>query len=199
MSHETFELIDGLRHSGRRAVMATLVRTTGSTPRKDGAKMFVGDEGRIFGSVTIGGCVDARVLEHAAEVLSTSTPRLLELQLGDEEAWEIGLTCGGAVDVFVEPLTDEIVRTYETARTELQAGRSVAITTVISGDGAGSRTWDGFSNPSAAPDGSQVESKVYVEVLRPPSTLLIFGAGAVAIPLVTFAKALGFRTVVIDW
>ena len=196
MSHETFELIDGLRKSGRRAVMATLVRTTGSTPRKDGAKMFVGDDGKIFGSVTIGGCVDARVLEHAAEVLSTATPRLLELQLGDEEAWEIGLTCGGAVDVFVEPVTDEIMRTYDAARAELQAGRGVAITTVISGDGAGSRTWDGFSNPSAARRAA--ESKVYVEVLRPPSTLLIFGAGAVAIPLVTFAKGLGFRTIVID-
>ena len=49
--------------------MATLVRTVGTTPRKEGAKMFVGDDGALFGSVTIGGCVDARVIEEAGAVL----------------------------------------------------------------------------------------------------------------------------------
>ncbi len=47
------------------------------------------------GSVTIGGCVDAQVIEESEDVLATMRPRLLELNLGDEEAWEIGLTCGG--------------------------------------------------------------------------------------------------------
>ena len=79
MSHETFELIDRLRRSGRRAAMATLVRTVGTTPRKEGTKMFVGDEGNIFGSVTIGGCVDARVIEQENEVLSSSAPRLITM------------------------------------------------------------------------------------------------------------------------
>ena len=56
MSHETFELIDRLRQAGRSAAMATLVRTIGTTPRKEETKMFVGDDGNFFGSVTIGGC-----------------------------------------------------------------------------------------------------------------------------------------------
>ena len=34
------------------------------------------------------------------DVLATMRPRLLELNLGDEEAWEIGLTCGGTIEVF---------------------------------------------------------------------------------------------------
>src|SRR5882672_11077694 len=133
MSHETFELIDRLRQAGRRAAMATLVRTSGTTPRKEGTKMFVGDDGGIFGSVTIGGCVDARVIEHAAEVLGNSGPRLLEMQLGDEEAWEIGLTCGGTIEVFIEPLSDPIFDIYESARRDWQAGRSVALVTLLSG------------------------------------------------------------------
>src|SRR5216684_4295398 len=193
MSHETFDLIDRLRRAGRRAAMATLVRTTGTTPRKEGTKMFVGNDGNIFGSVTIGGCVDAKVIEQAAEVLGSSSPRLLNLQLGDEEAWEIGLTCGGAVDVFVEPLNDEAMSLYETARREWQAGRTVAIATVIAGDDLGRRTI--VPDP---PRKSGVVGNTYIEVLRPPSTLIIFGASAVAIPLVTFAKTLGFRTIVVD-
>jgi xanthine dehydrogenase accessory factor len=193
MSHETFDLIDRLRRAGTRATMATLVRTAGTTPRKEGTKMFVGEGGAIFGSVTIGGCVDARVIEHAGEVLNSSTPRLLNLQLGDEEAWEIGLTCGGAVDVFVEPLNDEAMSLYETARREWQAGRTVAIATVIAGDDLGRRTI--VPDP---PRQSGVVGNTYIEVLRPPSTLIIFGASAVAMPLVTFAKTLGLRTIVVD-
>jgi len=227
MSHETFELIERLRRAGTRATMATLVRTIGTTPRKEGTKMFVGEKGNIFGSVTIGGCVDARVIEQSSEVLTTPTPRLLHLQLGDEEAWEIGLTCGGAVEVFVEPLTDSIVRVYEAARGHWEAGRSVALATVIGGKAAGVRLLidaNGSVHGSAdkelteilardvprlirSPGGSRTLSypladgtsiDVYIELLRPPPTLLVFGAGAVAIPLVTFARALGFRTIVID-
>lgn len=191
MSHETFELIDRLRQTGRRAAMATLVRTAGTTPRKEGTKMFVGDDGGIFGSVTIGGCVDARVIEHSAEVLASSSPQLLKMELGDEEAWEIGLTCGGTVEIFIEPVTDSILQIYESARREWEAGRSVALATVISGEGIGSR----FLATDAA---GTVGPEVYLEILRPPVKLLVFGASAVAIPLVTFARALGFQTTIID-
>jgi xanthine dehydrogenase accessory factor len=190
MSHETFALIDQLRRAGIRAAMATLVGTTGTTPRKAGTKMFVGEDGKIFGSVTIGGCVDARVIEHSSEVLESASPRLLKLQLGDDEAWEIGLTCGGIVDVFIEPFTESIIEMYGTARSQLEAGRSVAIATVIAGEGIGSRTLE-WPPQSAT-------RNVFLEILRPAATLLVFGAGAVAIPLVTFAKTLGFHTVIID-
>ena len=183
MSHETFELIDQIRRSGKRAVMATLVGTHGTTPRKEGTKMFVGEDGAIFGSVTIGGCVDARVIERATEVLQSSRPSLLNMQLGDEDAWEIGLTCGGTIDVFIETLNPSL---YEIAK-----GRSIAIATdVRSGSHALIEPPDGRSR--------MLDDKIYLEVLRPPSTLFIFGAGAVAIPLVTFAKAVGFRAVIID-
>ncbi|HKO58522.1 MAG TPA: XdhC/CoxI family protein [Thermoanaerobaculia bacterium] len=222
MSHETFELIDRLRRDGSRAAMATLVRTTGTTPRKEGTKMFVGDGGGVFGSVTIGGCVDARVIEHSGEVLATESPRLLSLQLGDEEAWEIGLTCGGAVDVLVEPLTAPTIELYERARAEAAAGRAVALATVIAGESAGTRLLvDERGEVSGSAPADLIEtlardvpmmlrstasshtvavngSEVFIELVRPPVTLALFGAGAVAIPLVAFAKTLGFRTIVID-
>jgi xanthine dehydrogenase accessory factor len=104
---ELFEHIDHLRRSPGRVAVATLVNTRGTTPRKEGAKMLVGEGGSVLGSVTIGGCVDAQVIEESARVLQSMRPQLLELNLGDEEAWEIGLTCGGTIEVFVEPLTRE--------------------------------------------------------------------------------------------
>jgi len=98
---ELFDHIDKLKQAESKVAVATLVNTRGTTPRKEGAKMLVGEGGRVLGSVTIGGCVDAQVIEESANVLDKNAPRLLELDLGDEEAWEIGLTCGGTIEVFV--------------------------------------------------------------------------------------------------
>src|SRR3972149_1913754 len=107
---ELFDQIDELRRGAGRVAVATLVSTRGTTPRKEGARMLVGEGGRILGSVTIGGCVDAQVIEESEDVLASRAPRLLELSLGDEEAWEIGLTCGGTIEVFVEPLATELLQ-----------------------------------------------------------------------------------------
>src|SRR4030095_10412443 len=101
---ELFDQIDELRRSPGKVAVATLVNTRGTTPRKEGAKMLVGEGVSGRGAVTIGGCGDAQGIEQTEDVLSTNRPRLLELNLGDEEAWEIGLTCGGTIEVFVEPL-----------------------------------------------------------------------------------------------
>src|ERR1700758_1393969 len=117
---ELFDHIEKLKGEEPKVAGATLVNPGGTTPRKEGAKMVVGEGGRILGSVTIGGCVDAQVIEESAEVLDRNAPRLLELNLGDEEAWEIGLTCGGTIEVFLEPMAldhpDAALAFYETAR-----------------------------------------------------------------------------------
>src|SRR5260370_35697536 len=98
MGDELFAQVTQLKQHESRVAVATLVNTRRTTPRKEGAKMLVGEGGRVLGSVTIGGCVDAQVIEEAADVMAAQRPRLLELDLGDEEAWEIGLTCGGTIE-----------------------------------------------------------------------------------------------------
>ncbi len=45
------------------------------------------------------------------------------------------------------------------------------------------------------PDG---EAEVFIEVVQPPVPLVVFGAGHDAIPVVRFAKALGWRVTVVD-
>src|SRR5688572_7866431 len=99
-----FERIAELRAKGRRAAVATLVATTGGAIRRLGETMWVDDHGSIVGSVTIGGCVDARALELAEDVLRTGTSRRESLSLGDEDAWAFGMTCAGEVDLLVEPV-----------------------------------------------------------------------------------------------
>jgi xanthine dehydrogenase accessory factor len=138
---EMFDHIDQLRRESGRVAVATLVNTRGTTPRKEGAKMLVGEGGAVLGSVTIGGCVDAQVIEESARVLQTMRPRLLELNLGDEEAWEIGLTCGGTIEVLVEPVAldrpeEGAARFYERVRSHAGRGGHGAIVTRLDDGGA---------------------------------------------------------------
>ena len=214
-----------MRKSRGRVAVATLVNTQGTTPRKEGAKMVVGEGGDIVGSVTIGGCVDAQVIEEAEDVLSSMRPRLLELNLGDEEAWEIGLTCGGTIEVFVEPLAldrsdDTAARFYDRVHAHARAGGRGAIITRLEGDGGKLLVLDDGSIEGTFGDSFLDERfvaeartavaagasrtlllegiRAFVEVVTPPSLLLVVGASHVAMPLMTLARTLGYRTAVLD-
>ena len=88
---------------GERGVLATIVRTKGSTPRKVGAKMVVFEDGLLMGSIG-GGCGEADVFQEAMQVLETGEPKLMHVDLTADEAEESGDVCGGIMDVFIEPL-----------------------------------------------------------------------------------------------
>ncbi len=224
---EAFEQLERLRREGRRVAMATLVATKGTTPKKEGAKMWVGEDGQILGSVTIGGCVDARVIEESEEILASGQPKRLSFELGEEEAWDLGLTCSGTVEVFIEPVhlgdpAHPVTSAFDRVREEVEAGRSAVTITPLEATAArlvvlqeGSRLGtlgDETLDREAAARALELLQKrasrtltlgggaleAFFEVHAPPATLLVVGAGAVAMPLVSFAKILGLRTVVLD-
>jgi xanthine dehydrogenase accessory factor len=223
---EPLDQIDDLRRSGRRVAVATLVNTHGTTPRKEGARMVVGEQGNILGSVTIGGCVDAQVIEEAEDVLTTMRPRLLEMNLGDEEAWEIGLTCGGTIEVFVEPLAldradDLATRFHDRVRAHARAGGRGAVVSRLDGDAGGKLlvlddgTVEGTLGEAFLDERFTAEARAaleagasrtlvlesvraFVEVVTTPALLLVVGASHVAMPLMTLGRTLGYRTAVLD-
>src|SRR5262249_9105830 len=133
---ELFEDIEKLARAEKRVAMATLVATRGTSPKREGAKMWVGEEGRILGSVTIGGCVDARVIAESEKVLSSFQSKLVEMKLADEDAWEIGFSCAGDLDVLIEPI--DLTGTnatpfdlYQTVRAAIDKGLSAVIATSL--------------------------------------------------------------------
>ncbi|MEP7382794.1 MAG: XdhC family protein [Gemmatimonadota bacterium] len=120
------------------AVVATLIATEGTSPKEAGAKMWVDAEGRIVGAVTIGGCVDARVIEESVRVLADGRSTVMQMSLGDEDAWALGMTCGGSIEVLIEPVNaaaqgDPIAQAMRTARAEVEGGRSVVIVAPLDG------------------------------------------------------------------
>jgi xanthine dehydrogenase accessory factor len=87
-----------------KACLATVIATEGTAPRKEGSKMLIIGGESLKGAVTIGGCIDAQVIAAADEVTRTGEPQLLREELGEEDAFEIGLTCAGALRVLIEPV-----------------------------------------------------------------------------------------------
>ena len=181
--HELADTIERWRARGDRVALATVVATRRSAPRPVGSKLAVSEQGELFGSVS-GGCVESEVALTAGEVIADGVPRLLTYGIEDELAWSVGLPCGGEIDIFVERFDGEL------------PGEGVTLT-VLEGEHAGERL-----EAEVPPGPSRVlevdGAQVFVEVLGPPPRLLIVGAIDTAEELCRAAKALGWRTAVID-
>jgi xanthine dehydrogenase accessory factor len=87
---------------GKPFVLATIIRTRGSTPREVGAKMVVPPEGQPFGTIG-GGCGEGEVLRRAYPLFQGhESPRVVEVDLtGDFSQDEIQI-CGGLMDVALD-------------------------------------------------------------------------------------------------
>jgi xanthine dehydrogenase accessory factor len=223
LMEELFDDIEKLAQAEKRVAMATLVATRGTSPKREGAKMWVGEEGRILGSVTIGGCVDARVIAESEQALSSFKSRLVEMKLANEDAWEIGFSCAGDLDVLIEPVdVSNLLEWYRAVRSVVDRGKRAVVATslressrklLIIEDG---ETSGSLGTPELDAQAQTVAVElmrkrasstrslgpeslpVFFEVHGPPPTLIVFGAGHVAMPLVSLAHDLGLKTIVVD-
>ena len=95
--------IAALEKEGNFAALATVVGVTGSSYRREGAKMLVLNDGSLVGAIS-GGCLEADVREVGLELIESGLPRLLRYDntSDDETVWGLGLGCNGVVEVFVE-------------------------------------------------------------------------------------------------
>jgi xanthine dehydrogenase accessory factor len=85
------------------AVVATVVKTRGASPREAGAKMLVYPDGSIVGSVG-GGEMELRVITAAKDALHDGKPRYLDMPLSNQAHGD-PMICGGEMEIFVEPIT----------------------------------------------------------------------------------------------
>lgn len=91
-----FERLAELSRENRRVVLCTVTQTSGSTPRKSGARMIVFEDGQIEGTIG-GGAVEHRI---QSEALQTTEPRQITVSL----THELAMCCGGQMTIFLEPL-----------------------------------------------------------------------------------------------
>ena len=85
-------------------VLATVIQTWGSSPRPNGSRMIVNDNGDFSGSVS-GGCVETAVVRECLGLIKEKKPfKKIDFKVSNESAWEIGLACGGEIAIFLEQI-----------------------------------------------------------------------------------------------
>jgi xanthine dehydrogenase accessory factor len=127
---EVLSELMGWWSAGETVGVGTVVGTWRSAPRPAGASMLVGPDGTAVGSVS-GGCVEGAVYELGQEVVTSGTPVLQRYGVSDDDAYAVGLTCGGILDVFVEKVSKETFPELGDVAADIEAGRPVAVVTVI--------------------------------------------------------------------
>ncbi len=114
-------------------MLATVVRTAGSTPRKGAARMLVDERGGVLGTIG-GGRLEKQVADACVKLLADGAgarPTLLRYHL----TRELGMCCGGEVEVFCEPMSPEppliVCGAGHLARALVPLARSVGFSPII--------------------------------------------------------------------
>src|SRR5438045_8672901 len=100
------EIVDILRvfelHRGQPLALATLVRATGASYRRPGARMLVCPDGTTVGSLS-GGCLEEEVAVRATEVVWSETASLMRFDTRRR------FGCHGAIEILVERAEDSFL------------------------------------------------------------------------------------------
>ena len=186
-----------LAQGGHPGALVTVARARGSTPVPAGAKMLVGAEGRLHGTVG-GGCVEADVIAAALDAQQRGLPALVTHHLNADLAGDLGLSCGGTVDIFVEPLVRDAG--FVAALTAAAAAEAGVVTTATDWSTGPRKTFEpataaALTGPAATLSG---DGRQLIERLTPAPRVIVFGAGHVGAAIARAADAAGFRVVLLD-
>lgn len=183
------------RADGWGALLATVVRTWGSSPRPAGAMMALREDGRAVGSVS-GGCIEDDLIVRytcvgggAERCIPCGPPRLVRYGVSADEAHRFGLPCGGTLELLLEfapghDRLDELVR-------RLDAGELVRRTVDCRSGGV-------ELVHAGMPEELRFDGECLVNTLGPGYRMLLIGAGALAEYLSTMALFNGFAVTVCD-
>ncbi|NDV24351.1 XdhC family aldehyde oxidoreductase maturation factor [Desulfovibrio sp. JC022] len=209
--------------SGNDLILASIIKSSGSTPRSSGSKMIVMRDGSIDGTIG-GGLVEALVQKAAAKIFDdpANTVAFREFDLSNELAANADMICGGHVEVMLEhlPADEPTIAVFNAVNEALRKGKHAVLFTVSEGSMVRERQTVRpccqlpalqFAEEKEATrlleaalksgtpvieeiDGARLTTEAFI----PQPDLYIFGAGHVSRPTAELATSVNFRTVVLD-
>jgi len=185
------------RAAGKRALLATVVRTWGSSPRPVGSIMALCEDGAVVGSVS-GGCIEDDLIYRftrayaggeAGHEIPSGPPGFVKYGVTADEAHRFGLPCGGTLELLLEydpdgPGLEALVRS-------LEAGELMRRTVDLRGGTA-------RLSRAAAPEELVLTDAELVNSFGPEFRMLLIGAGQLTEYLATMALFNGFAVTVCD-
>ncbi|HTY58870.1 MAG TPA: XdhC family protein [Bacteroidota bacterium] len=219
---DALDILPGHLRSRSGAVLATVIRVSGSTPASSLSRMLVSDSGERLAGTIGGGCSEGDVIGAARGVAGSGKSAVLTFTL-DEDHLESGMLCGGTLEVFLEPLTSRELGLMESLRERREAGQDSIRALLVAGDG---RVIERFLVPPDDPaqiigrfpsdrdvlvsalgsvvrggNAAQVplgEGRLMLEFVPGAPALFIFGGGHVSRDVSKIASVAGFTVTVID-
>ena len=189
------------RKSGHRALLATVVRTWGSSPRPVGSIMALCDSGSVVGSVS-GGCIEDDLIDRFTQAyankasasadlsqIPSGPPQHVKYGITADEAHRFGLPCGGTLELLLE--FDPAPAQLEELVHRLEKGELVQRVTVLS-------TGESHLQSSTSPQDLQIDAEKLVNTFGPEYRMLLIGAGQMTEYLATMAIFNGFAVTVCD-
>ncbi len=173
------EISDILREFEKRQdeplALATLVRATGSSYRRPGARMLIGLSGPTAGSLS-GGCVEEEVASLAQNVISAGEPKLIAFDMRRR------FGCNGAIEIFIEPLRESFLSELSQ---HFRGRRSCLAATNFETEGHELGTIMVRATDECI-------AGAFVERIEPPIQLLVVGAGPEANSFRQLSELLGW-------
>lgn len=209
-----FEKIMEEVNQGNDIVLVSVIESTGSTPRSEGALMIVKEDGIAFG--TIGG----GMLEHygdvyGREILKSKRCEMKEFALHPGDRDELGMICGGNVTLYflyIKGNDKDIINLCMMALNKKSEDKEVYMVTELKNgvDGIlGIYTKDdgfivdGLEDINSELIGSHTKIKLndkqyYAQKIFTSEKVYIFGGGHVAQKLVPVLSYVGFSCIVLE-
>jgi xanthine dehydrogenase accessory factor len=203
-----------LLDQGRRFALATVIKSSGSTPQKAGAMALFEPDGPIHGTLG-GGCLEAEARRRALQALDDGGRLVFDLTLDDDYGWDDGLICGGRVRVWVDPNVSHNLGAFTDAIESFDRRERGVILSRVDCDHADaglaqfvaqsaideSPIADAIREVLAKEKPALVESgggALFIEPVIPKPHLIIAGGGHVGQAVAYQADRLGFDVTVID-
>ncbi|MFA6236664.1 MAG: xanthine dehydrogenase accessory protein XdhC [Bacteriovorax sp.] len=98
MNEDFLRQLYKLREEGTICVVVTLISVTGSAPQEVGARIIVGDQGLLYGTIG-GGKLETKAIQKARDLLTLdNNHEFVQWNLQKD----VGMTCGGVTSLFFE-------------------------------------------------------------------------------------------------
>ncbi len=178
---------------GHRLLLATVVKTWGSSPRPVGSMMALREDGRCIGSVS-GGCIEDDLIHRYTRAygdgaIEQKAPELVRYGITADDAHRFGLPCGGTLELLLEFQPD--FETLDALIRRLESGQLVRRTVCVA-TGAVTLT------PTSAPEAVRFDGVTLSCTLGPQYRMLLIGAGVLAEYLATMALFNDFSVTICD-
>ena len=223
--HRLLPLFERARTLDQPLVLATVIRTGGSTYAKPGAQMLIAADGEYAGLLS-GGCLEGDLREHARTVASSGVARIVsyDLRSTTDQLFGLGAGCEGAMDILLTRVgTHERWQPLLFMADAARRGMICRIVLVTASRDTALRLGQLVSDTGAPVNGAVVDAKIlalrhaaagatgnsliqvqqpdaelFVAAIAPPPRLLLLGGGPDARPVAELATFLGWRVVVVD-